>query len=136
MDIKTSPPGWELFQPFPEKFPEVKCEIKRLTVQEGLEFRRDCRDGAMLMPGKEGMVWDWLGESSRRWFFQCVRNIKGVTVNGEAKTRPQELLDNSIGDNNTIASLIFEIMAEFVNRNIVTEDEVKNSSTTRSSSSE
>jgi len=135
MDIKTNAPGWEEYQPFPDKHPEVKCEIRRMTFKEGKGFSRDCRVGALLMNGilrtkdgreREGLIWDYWGECAESYFTRYVRNLEGITLDGKEIKTTADVLSDTMSNNDFLGTFYLMTITEIVDRNIVTEDEGKN----------
>jgi hypothetical protein len=115
MDLKVRAPGWVRW----EWKDGVSAEIKVLNLEEHNlvqgEFRKVVEDK----------------ESAEKFghdvFRRYVRAIKGLTVNGNAVTRPEDLLDAGMGAHQELSLFIAFAATRFYNLNFTTEEEGKNS---------
>ena len=118
IEVNSGPPGWVKFQPFDDD-EDVKCEIKELTVEEGLQFTGMFIDGEI-----KGDIY---GEAMREYFKSYVRNIEGIKLNGTVAKKPEDLLNPSVRRSGPIHDFYTTVMYEFIKINSIVKDEVKNS---------
>jgi hypothetical protein len=115
MDLKVRAPGWVRW----EWKDGVSAEIKVLNLEEYQLLQGDLREVAEGKTSAEKM--------NQAIFRRYVRAIKGLTVNGNAVTRPEDLLDAGMGASLGLLELIVGSANQFFTVNTITEEEGKNS---------
>ena len=118
IEVNSGPPGWVKFQPFDDD-EDIRCEIKELTVEEGLQFTGMFIDGEI-----KGDIY---GDVMREYFKSYVRNIEGIKLNGVQAKKPEDLLKPSVKRSKPIHDFYTTVMYEFIRMSSFTKDEAKNS---------
>ena len=118
IDENGGPPGWEKFHPFDDD-KDVSCEIKQLSVAEGLSL------SGLFLDGK--IQGDIYGETMQGYFTEYVRNIEGIKIDGVLVKRPSDILDPAVKRSKALQDFYTTVMYEFFNMSSFTVDEVKNS---------
>lgn len=119
MQIGSYKVGWEKVTPL-EEFPEVTCEIRRLSLAEKMDFLdtiSHIEQDKFTFGGKDG----------REMFRKYVRNIEGIEWAGRKITRPDELLDPDMPPDDGIIRFITSCVAEFWVMQFPQEEEIKKS---------
>jgi hypothetical protein len=118
IEVNSGPPEWEVFHPF-EDDPDVSCEIKQLSVDEGLKLTGQFIDGKI-----EGDIY---GDLMKGYFVQYVRNIEGIKINGVMAKRPEDILDPGVKRSAPLHDFYTTVMYRLIKINSITDTETKNS---------
>ena len=107
---------------------DVSCEIKELSVSEGLTL------SGLFIDGK--IQGDIYGETMQGHFTKFVRNIEGIKIGGVLIKKPSDLLDPSVKRSKDLHDFYTTVMHQFFEMSSLKADEVKNSNSSPAESTE
>jgi hypothetical protein len=117
MDIKVGPTGWERVTPL-EDSPELTVEVKRLSLEEKMDFLDT------ITAGSEEMF-RFGGKQGREIFKKYIRNIQGLEYNGKPITNPENLFSDNIPADDGVIHFVTSCVGAFWGLQFTSEDEVR-----------
>ena len=109
-------PGWVEVKPL-EEFPELTCEIKRLSFTEMLDFKDEHSDD-------EGTVKLRFGSKEGRGVFKAfVQNIKNLECAGRKIKQPWDLFSDNMPPDDGAHHFLIMCVKAWWDMNMVSEDE-------------